>query len=136
MGFCADTKHYWKLTKHIFRYGHINGGDSFNGAHTVNEGAFFPHGDERPSDPADVLCRFLQPYVVKGSSRPSGSSHGSSSTSTSRRCCEVRGGEAAIHEHLRNAQYSPLFRAHKLNSNSKCHQRFRSDRVYHAELLC
>ncbi|KAI0731073.1 carboxypeptidase S [Earliella scabrosa] len=33
----TDTKHYWKLTKHIFRYGHINGGDSFNGAHTVNE---------------------------------------------------------------------------------------------------
>ncbi|KAI0831872.1 carboxypeptidase S [Trametes gibbosa] len=33
----TDTKHYWKLTKHIFRYGHINAGDSFNGAHTVNE---------------------------------------------------------------------------------------------------
>ncbi|KAI0327002.1 Zn-dependent exopeptidase [Cubamyces sp. BRFM 1775] len=33
----TDTKHYWKLTKHIFRYGHINSGDSFNGAHTVNE---------------------------------------------------------------------------------------------------
>ncbi|EIW58397.1 carboxypeptidase S [Trametes versicolor FP-101664 SS1] len=33
----SDTKHYWKLTKHIFRYGHINAGDSFNGAHTVNE---------------------------------------------------------------------------------------------------
>ncbi len=33
-----DTKHYWKLTNHIFRYGHVNGGDSFNGAHTVNEG--------------------------------------------------------------------------------------------------
>ena len=34
----ADTKHYWKLTKHIFRYGHTNHADSFNGAHTVNEG--------------------------------------------------------------------------------------------------
>ncbi|KAJ8474417.1 hypothetical protein ONZ51_g7230 [Trametes cubensis] len=33
----TDTKHYWKLTKHIFRYGHINSADSFNGAHTVNE---------------------------------------------------------------------------------------------------
>ncbi|KAI0761831.1 carboxypeptidase S [Trametes elegans] len=33
----TDTKHYWKLTKHIFRYGHINAGDSYNGAHTVNE---------------------------------------------------------------------------------------------------
>ncbi|KAH9849891.1 carboxypeptidase S [Lenzites betulinus] len=38
----TDTKHYWKLTKHIFRYNHmsgayLNGGDSFNGAHTVNE---------------------------------------------------------------------------------------------------
>ncbi|KAI0630735.1 carboxypeptidase S [Trametes polyzona] len=33
----TDTKHYWKLTKHIFRYGHVNSADSFNGAHTVNE---------------------------------------------------------------------------------------------------
>ncbi|KAI0718091.1 carboxypeptidase S [Cerioporus squamosus] len=33
----TDTKHYWKLTKHIFRYGHMNGGDSYNGAHTINE---------------------------------------------------------------------------------------------------
>jgi len=33
----TDTKWYWKLTKHIFRYGHMNSGDSFNGAHTVNE---------------------------------------------------------------------------------------------------
>ncbi|KAI0642377.1 carboxypeptidase S [Trametes meyenii] len=33
----TDTKHYWKLTKHIFRYGHRNAGDSYNGAHTVNE---------------------------------------------------------------------------------------------------
>ncbi|KAH9921729.1 carboxypeptidase S [Epithele typhae] len=33
----TDTKHYWKLTKHIFRYGHINNGDSFNGGHTINE---------------------------------------------------------------------------------------------------
>ncbi|KAH9933262.1 carboxypeptidase S [Amylocystis lapponica] len=33
----TDTKHYWKLTKHIFRYGHMNAADSYNGAHTVNE---------------------------------------------------------------------------------------------------
>lgn len=33
----TDTKWYWKLTKHIFRYGHVNSGDSYNGAHTVNE---------------------------------------------------------------------------------------------------
>ncbi|KAI0742053.1 carboxypeptidase S [Daedaleopsis nitida] len=33
----TDTKHYWKLTRHIFRYGHMNSADSFNGAHTVNE---------------------------------------------------------------------------------------------------
>ncbi|KAI0675970.1 carboxypeptidase S [Trametes maxima] len=33
----TDTKHYWKLTKHIFRYGHRNARDSYNGAHTVNE---------------------------------------------------------------------------------------------------
>ncbi|TBU30546.1 carboxypeptidase S [Dichomitus squalens] len=31
------TKHYWKLTKHIFRYGHTNAADTYNGAHTVNE---------------------------------------------------------------------------------------------------
>ena len=34
----ADTKHYWSLTKHIFRYSHLNSADSYNGAHTVNEG--------------------------------------------------------------------------------------------------
>ncbi|OBZ66877.1 hypothetical protein A0H81_13183 [Grifola frondosa] len=33
----TDTKHYWKLTKHIFRYGHMNRDDQFNGAHTINE---------------------------------------------------------------------------------------------------
>ena len=38
-----DTKHYWKLTKHIFRYNHSSGrkskgkGQVFGGAHTVNE---------------------------------------------------------------------------------------------------
>ncbi|OCH86953.1 carboxypeptidase S [Obba rivulosa] len=35
--YISHTKHYWKLTKHIFRYGHMNHGDSYNGAHTVNE---------------------------------------------------------------------------------------------------
>ena len=35
-----DTKHWWKLTKHIFRYGHVNEGDHYNGAHTVNEGKY------------------------------------------------------------------------------------------------
>lgn len=34
----TDTKHYWKLTKHIFRYSHAVDKDAFNGAHTVNEG--------------------------------------------------------------------------------------------------
>jgi len=33
----TDTRHYWNLTKHIFRYSHMNAGDSYNGAHTVNE---------------------------------------------------------------------------------------------------
>ncbi|THG92711.1 hypothetical protein EW026_g8286 [Hermanssonia centrifuga] len=33
----TDTKHYWNLTKHIFRYGHKGGFDAYNGAHTVNE---------------------------------------------------------------------------------------------------
>ncbi|KAH7885806.1 hypothetical protein F5I97DRAFT_1808549 [Phlebopus sp. FC_14] len=32
-----DTRHYWNLTKHIFRYGHRGTADSYNGAHTVNE---------------------------------------------------------------------------------------------------
>ncbi|EIM86566.1 carboxypeptidase S [Stereum hirsutum FP-91666 SS1] len=32
-----DTRHYWNLTQHIFRYGHRGASDNFNGAHTVNE---------------------------------------------------------------------------------------------------
>ena len=39
----ADTKWYWKLTKNIFRYGHKSTDDSYNGAHTVNEGKCFEH---------------------------------------------------------------------------------------------
>lgn len=37
----ADTKFYWKLTPHIFRYGHMDGavgGTLLPGVHTVNEG--------------------------------------------------------------------------------------------------
>jgi Gly-Xaa carboxypeptidase len=37
----VDTRYYWKLTEHIFRYGHSdgNGGGSLgSGVHTVNEG--------------------------------------------------------------------------------------------------
>ncbi|KAH7339419.1 carboxypeptidase S [Rhizoctonia solani] len=33
----TDTKFYWKLTKHIFRYGHHFASDLYNGAHTANE---------------------------------------------------------------------------------------------------
>ncbi|TFK51921.1 carboxypeptidase S [Heliocybe sulcata] len=33
----TDTRHYWNLTQHIFRYGHQNSRDRYNGAHTVNE---------------------------------------------------------------------------------------------------
>ncbi|EJD55092.1 carboxypeptidase S [Auricularia subglabra TFB-10046 SS5] len=33
----TDTKRYWKLSKHIFRYNHRGAGDGYNGAHTVNE---------------------------------------------------------------------------------------------------
>ncbi|KAF8449399.1 hypothetical protein L210DRAFT_3388880 [Boletus edulis BED1] len=33
----ADTRFYWNLTKHIFRYGHRGGADGYNGAHTINE---------------------------------------------------------------------------------------------------
>jgi hypothetical protein len=42
----VDTRYYWKLTEHIFRYGHMDGaggGSLSSGVHTVNEGeiAFF-----------------------------------------------------------------------------------------------
>ncbi|KIK75343.1 hypothetical protein PAXRUDRAFT_91550, partial [Paxillus rubicundulus Ve08.2h10] len=36
----TDTKYYWKLTPHIFRYGHANGaggGKLPSGVHTVDE---------------------------------------------------------------------------------------------------
>ncbi|THH10750.1 hypothetical protein EW145_g1115 [Phellinidium pouzarii] len=33
----TDTRHYWNLTEHIFRYGHLGAADRYNGAHTVNE---------------------------------------------------------------------------------------------------
>lgn len=36
-----DTKYYWNLTQHIYRYSHLNGGKNDNplsrGIHTVNE---------------------------------------------------------------------------------------------------
>jgi Gly-Xaa carboxypeptidase len=37
----VDTRYYWKLTEHIFRYGHMDGasgGSLSSGVHTVNEG--------------------------------------------------------------------------------------------------
>ena len=60
LGSASDTKHYWKLTKHIFRYGHINNGDSFNGAHTVNEGAspLLPVDRINAADVSSDLCFF------------------------------------------------------------------------------
>ncbi|KAI0314592.1 hypothetical protein OF83DRAFT_435980 [Amylostereum chailletii] len=33
----TDTRHYWNLTKHIFRYNHMGSSDRYNGAHTINE---------------------------------------------------------------------------------------------------
>ncbi|KAI0091719.1 carboxypeptidase S [Irpex rosettiformis] len=33
----TDTKSYWNLTRHIFRYGHLPDDAMYNGAHTVNE---------------------------------------------------------------------------------------------------
>lgn len=35
-----DTRHYWGLTEHIFRYGHRNQGkdSALAGMHTTNEG--------------------------------------------------------------------------------------------------
>ena len=35
--FPTDTRHYWKLTKHIFRYSHASADAFYNGAHTINE---------------------------------------------------------------------------------------------------
>ncbi|KAL0570997.1 hypothetical protein V5O48_010965 [Marasmius crinis-equi] len=38
----TDTRFYWNLTEHIFRYSHRGDKDDlFNGLHTVNEGGFF-----------------------------------------------------------------------------------------------
>ena len=43
----TDTRYYWKLTRHIFRYNHNHdlfagtGGKVGGGIHTVNEGKFF-----------------------------------------------------------------------------------------------
>ena len=38
----TDTRFYWKLSSHIFRYNHHNavGGSAVSGLHTVNEGTF------------------------------------------------------------------------------------------------
>ncbi|EKM49934.1 uncharacterized protein PHACADRAFT_130350 [Phanerochaete carnosa HHB-10118-sp] len=33
----TDTKRYWNLTRHIFRYSHISADALYNGAHTINE---------------------------------------------------------------------------------------------------
>ncbi|KAH8116257.1 Zn-dependent exopeptidase [Phellopilus nigrolimitatus] len=33
----TDTRYYWNLTQHIFRYGHLGASDRCNGAHTINE---------------------------------------------------------------------------------------------------
>ncbi|KAG1864846.1 hypothetical protein F4604DRAFT_1882028 [Suillus subluteus] len=36
-GLSLDTRHYWSLTRHIFRYNHRGATDAYNGAHTINE---------------------------------------------------------------------------------------------------
>jgi len=33
-----DTQRYWNLTKHIFRYSHVDEAHEAGGEHTVNEG--------------------------------------------------------------------------------------------------
>ncbi|KAF8582795.1 carboxypeptidase S [Ramaria rubella] len=33
----TDTRYYWKLTPHIFRYGHRGAQDAYGGIHTINE---------------------------------------------------------------------------------------------------
>ncbi|KAF8323709.1 Zn-dependent exopeptidase [Clavulina sp. PMI_390] len=37
MGGNTDTRYFWDLTKHIFRYSHLGEEDLYHGAHTVNE---------------------------------------------------------------------------------------------------
>lgn len=37
MGGNTDTRHFWNLTSHIFRYSHLAEDDAYNGAHTINE---------------------------------------------------------------------------------------------------
>lgn len=41
---CLDTRYYWNLSQHIFRYNHQNAGnasdDVFNNIHTVDECKF------------------------------------------------------------------------------------------------
>ncbi|KAJ3558574.1 hypothetical protein NM688_g840 [Phlebia brevispora] len=39
----TDTRWYWNLTRHIFRYSHIGEDDVYAGIHTVNEGAIFEY---------------------------------------------------------------------------------------------
>lgn len=68
----VDTKHYWKLTKHIFRYGHVNAADTFNGAHTINEGV----SSSRECMIIVSNGRRLQRSEAKASSRLSDSSLG------------------------------------------------------------
>ncbi|KAF8449397.1 hypothetical protein L210DRAFT_3524770 [Boletus edulis BED1] len=36
-GLTTDTRYYWNLTKHIFRYSHLGAADAYNGIHTINE---------------------------------------------------------------------------------------------------
>jgi hypothetical protein len=38
-----DTRFYWHLTKHIFRFSPSFDTDYYNGAHTVNEGKYFTY---------------------------------------------------------------------------------------------
>lgn len=37
VNFNTDTRHYWKLTKNIFRYAHLDPKGMYNGLHTINE---------------------------------------------------------------------------------------------------
>ncbi|KAG9088742.1 hypothetical protein FRC07_012475, partial [Ceratobasidium sp. 392] len=37
MGGNTDTRYYWNITPHIFRYSHLADDDIYNGAHTINE---------------------------------------------------------------------------------------------------
>jgi Gly-Xaa carboxypeptidase len=69
----TDTRFYWKLTDHIFRYGHLgvaSGGSLPSGVHTVNEGThlnqFFGIGkaNDSPAISIDSFVEMIRFYTT------------------------------------------------------------------------